>query len=446
MATIFGSTGNDTLSALASGDVVLGYAGDDDLHTLFSDTTLSGGPGDDTLVAVISEQSVAGNPDPVRGRVSLDGNAGSDSLSATITVRTTTPTSEGASGAEAGATLRGGSSDDVLTSNILVEADTPLLLANCAVAALLAGDLGDDTIAAVSRIVADGPGWFSIDDTVEGGGGHDVISTETVIRLVTGGSLDITQPDAAVSVSGGDGGDTITTRVNVVTDAEWYGYAHATASGGAGDDEITLIVSNRSESTLYENYASAVGDGGDGDDVITVRSSCNATFGYITNNLSGGSGNDVLSAYITSAAASPGGDANNIVDGGSGNDRITASIQAGLIGSNELTGGGGDDRLTAVGGTDNLIAGGAGNDTMVGGAGNESFVFGSETNNGIFERDRINNYNASHGDQLDLPNGVADVLSWQVVGSNTELVLAGDQDLIVLAGVTISALGDLIIV
>src|SRR6476661_9279820 len=79
MSTILGTRHNDTLSALADGDIVDGLQGDDHLSSNFNRTALIGGTGNDTLTT-----DVAISPMDLHGIAIQDGGAGDDTLNVNI--------------------------------------------------------------------------------------------------------------------------------------------------------------------------------------------------------------------------------------------------------------------------------------------------------------------------------------------------------------------------
>ncbi len=109
----------------------------------------------------------------------------------------------------------------------------------------------------------------------------------------------------------------------------------------------------------------------------------------------------------------------------------------------EIYGLGGNDTIDGSAQTNAGVAleitGGAGNDSMTGGAGADAFVFGAETGNGVVETDLIIDYSQGEGDVVDL-SAVGNVVNTQVVGGNLRLTLAGgDNDILIIEGVTNSA-------
>ncbi|MDT4987000.1 MAG: hypothetical protein QOI74_1094, partial [Micromonosporaceae bacterium] len=187
-----------------------------------------------------------------------------------------------------------------------------------------AGDL-DDTVTKTSdnsSIIAGGAG----NDSLNGGPG-------------------LTDPDVSTSndLRGGDGNDILTGGNG--TDVLDGGPGADKMLGGAGADLVTYA-SRTLPVTADLDGAADDGQAGEGD-----------LIGTDVENLTGGSGNDVLT----------GNGANNVFNGGPGNDTLTGLAGSdgltGGLGNDVLSGGDGDDFLLVEGGT-NTADGGAGDDTI----------------------------------------------------------------------------------
>jgi Ca2+-binding RTX toxin-like protein len=117
---------------------------------------------------------------------------------------------------------------------------------------------------------------------------------------------------------------------------------NATLEGGAGNDTLTGDVDNGSHGDFGETVGAVYRlDGGADDDTLSVTSNANTTFHGVTDlSLEGGTGNDILS--------------------------VTANItNDGPLAYAQLSGGDGNDQLTASGVMQSTLTGGAGNDTFV---------------------------------------------------------------------------------
>jgi Ca2+-binding RTX toxin-like protein len=186
------------------------------------------------------------------------------------------------------------------------------------------GDL-DDTVTKTS-------GNTSV---IAGGAGNDVLNggpSGTDVDLSTSNDL-----------RGGDGNDILTGGTG--TDVLDGGPGADKMLGGAGSDLVTYASRTLPVTADLDGVADD-GETGEGD-----------LIGTDVENLTGGSGNDVLI----------GNGANNMFNGGPGNDTLTGlagsdSLTGGL-GNDALSGGDGDDYLLVEGGT-NTADGGAGNDTI----------------------------------------------------------------------------------
>ncbi|MEH2199756.1 calcium-binding protein [Nostoc sp.] len=119
------------------------------------------------------------------------------------------------------------------------------------------------------------------------------------------------------------------------------------------------------------------------------------------NLLSGGDGNDYLSAsgtsldYDSGAYAASG---NNTLKGGGGNDSLNIDYSSG---DNLLFGGDNNDLLSAIGALGNALDGGNGNDILIGGKGNDSLYGGNGNDAFVFNSynqgiDTIYDFNATN--------------------------------------------------
>jgi Ca2+-binding RTX toxin-like protein len=133
--------------------------------------------------------------------------------------------------------------------------------------------------------------------------------------------------------------------------------------------------------------------------------------------VTGTAGNDRLDGYV-------GGDH---IKGRGGDDRLF-----GLDGNDIMTGGTGDDALRGGRGHDDL-SGNAGDDILHGAGGADTFIFRNLAD-GTADTDTILDYRKSHVDVVDLPSGAGNIASEAMVGSDWELTLTGDGDVIRLIG------------
>ena len=145
------------------------------------------------------------------------------------------------------------------------------------------------------------------------------------------------------SADGGDGDD----QMNY----SWQsGALGDTLSGGLGND--TLSAGSR---------ASVVLDGGDGNDLLVSSSSSSANSRSGSETMIGGAGNDTIRSYWGNDLLQ-GDDGNDYLDGGYDNDTLQGGAD-----NDTLVGNYGDDQLDGGDG-DDVLEGGYGNDTIDGGA------------------------------------------------------------------------------
>jgi Ca2+-binding RTX toxin-like protein len=195
------------------------------------------------------------------------------------------------------------------------------------VLAVIFGTVGPDDLTGTSKAdtIQTGPQSAPSDDTgadtVQGGGGNDVIVTFF-----------------GADIANGQGGD----------DSIDGGYGNDTLSGDGGGDDLIgglgndLLVGDATKVTFLNVGGLDVLDGGDGDDTLLG--------GSFADDLTGGPGNDKL--Y-----------------GGTSRDI--------------LRGGDGDDYLDGGGGRDDILRGDAGNDTVIGSVGIGANTSGLDGGTGI---------------------------------------------------------------
>lgn len=269
----------------------------------------------------------------------------------------------------------------------------------------LAATLGNFTLTGndFDNLIVDGNGNSQIygeesDDTLFGRGGDD--------KIYGGNANDV--------LYGGAGNDLLETGneaplVDIFQD-NIYGIDRL--FGGAGDDTITGTAMSWGNSGYYSLY------GGDGDDMLTSLddkgklyggAGADTLIGHSWDTLSGGAGNDVLSAEGYSLNHFYGGEGDDSLSGyssdtmygGSGNDVLNVGSYSSLIGGTgddvltgsetcTLQGGEGNDTISSGGYS--VVHGGAGEDSVLGqradmifgGAGNDWIISGgaSQLNGG----------------------------------------------------------------
>jgi Ca2+-binding RTX toxin-like protein len=293
---INGTLNPDTLLGSAGGDTLLGSDGNDSIDGDAGSDRIDGGPGNDTI----------------------DGNFGNDTLYGGLgndVLRDHQGTNY----------LDGGEGADTLISQALTGSYT------------LVGGLGNDTLTGTGEVLS-----------LSGNEDND--------RLSVSGSLGSTYVQhGQATLSGGLGSDNLRAefmanallRGDEGSDTLTVGYSkNATLEGGAGNDTLSGSVFNG----YHVNFGETAGavyrlDGGADDDTLSVTSDANlSSWGVTDLSLEGGTGNDILS--VTAILANGGPLAYAQLSGGDGNDQLTAS---GVMRST-LTGGAGNDTfvLTAV--------------------------------------------------------------------------------------------------
>ncbi|MGB0497779.1 MAG: PA14 domain-containing protein [Rubricella sp.] len=239
------------------------------------------------------------------------------------------------------------------------------------------GDARANVLSAAGHLKAVSLSGGEGDDTLTGGWADDLISGDAgADTLHGGGGHDVIFFDAAdLSVQGGEGYDSAIATEWTETDAD--GVVTVTAQAVALDLEAT-------------GFEAAYG--GDAGDTLTVSSGFER--GVVLN---GGAGNDTLSAGASDDILSGEGDddlltghgGDDIAIGGAGLDTIHAGGGSDFVlggeGDDTLNGDGGDDFILAGTGNDladggsgdDFIDGGDGGDTLIGGAGDDVLLGGA---------------------------------------------------------------------
>jgi Ca2+-binding RTX toxin-like protein len=414
MATINGTSGNDTLTGTATADSISGQGGND---------TLFGGGGNDSLFGGSNSDLLEGGA----GADTLDGGSGNDTASyassgAAVIVSLLTNTGSGgdAQGDVLNSieNLTGSAFNDSLTgngsANILTGGDGSDGLFGGAGNDTLFGGLGNDTLVG-------GTG----SDVIDGGTGIDVADYSTSssgvnVNLLTGiGSAGDANGDTLTGIenlTGSASADVLTGNngANLLiggggNDSLFGGVGDDTLAGGAGADVLNggegmdFLDYSASGAAVSINLASNSASGGDaaGDQLQGVDGIIGTAFNdtligfdnqglsgdVYTNIFYGGAGSD----YIDGAGSNDilyGGNDNDTVLGGTGTDQLFGDDGAdqlfggadndtlfGGTGNDTLSGGDGADSLSGGDGDDSLV-GGPGNDTLLGGAGNDTLIGG----------------------------------------------------------------------
>jgi Ca2+-binding RTX toxin-like protein len=326
MASIPGTSANDTLLGTTDSDTLTGEGGDDSLQGGLGNDSLDGGLGSDTAVFSYAVSAVVANLTLLNAIV---GTTDTDILMSI----------ENLTGSASADTLVG----DV-NANVLNGADGD---------DLLMGDEGDDTLIG-------GAG----NDSLVGGIGNDVLIGNAGADTLAGGpGIDTAQfMDAAVTVNlvlgiaTGEGDDKLLDIENVI--------GSAFADALIGDKNNNSLSGMAGADILTGNEGDDILSGGDGDD-----------------NLNGGIGNDLLSggSGVNTLNGADGVDTASYAEATAG---VTVNLVTGLasgLGTDQLsgienvTGGGSDDSL--IGDTSsNVLRGGAGADTLSGGDGSDMLM------------------------------------------------------------------------
>jgi Ca2+-binding RTX toxin-like protein len=380
--TISGGEGADFANGRNGNDLVSGDGGNDTLQGGTGLDFVDGGDGDDQVLGLGSSgDTLRGGP----GNDTLDGGAGTGDIISEIGDVSFTLTATQLTGLGTdtvlnveGAVLVGGASANAINVSV------------SGVPTTLTGGGGNDTITggtAIDVLVESGDVDFSLTDSGLTGLGADSFTSIELVQL-TGGVgnnvLDASASSRAVTLSGGDGNDTLI-----------GGSAADVVFGEAGDDQLTG--NGGVDALLGGDGVDRLVESGDNDftlgsgsldglvkDIINAFEEAELTGGASANTiivttfagavtLHGGGGNDSLEGTSF----------NDVLDGGDGDDTLK-----GEDGNDTLDGGSGADNLLGGVGND-LISGGDGNDRLRGELGTDSLLTGDDTLNGDGGNDDI---------------------------------------------------------
>jgi Ca2+-binding RTX toxin-like protein len=207
----------------------------------------------------------------------------------------------------------------------------------------------DDTVIFDTRDATEEDGRLSAIDLDTGAGSDFVfIAGNNVTKLNAGEGDDFIVVEGDSVIDGGEGNDLIFARTASGDEGDDILFSNGFASGGAGDDIITLFTLDAENDSSAKIAYGGTGndqiiaavrgniDGGDGNDVLILRDGGTA---------GGGSGDDRISAY-----------SNATIEGGEGNDDIF------LLENGKVDAGAGDD--TIVANRYSSVSGGQGNDIV----------------------------------------------------------------------------------
>ncbi|MGV6848285.1 MAG: calcium-binding protein, partial [Marinibacterium sp.] len=233
------------------------------------------------------------------------------------------------------------------------------------------GGAGDDTMGL--GIFADMADNGGIHTFLDGGTGDDPMRSWVEAYGQTGLMYILAE------VIGGQGHDHI--EINSASfNMQGLDIIHNKAEGGPGDD--TVIAVSFTGSTNAGAYLTQDLSGGHGNDyvdgIIEMASDHRV---FAKNTVVGGDGADLLNAEIGISLAAQDSLGVNIINAGAGNDTVFAqfSYYSATRIDDEISyvfGGTGNDSLTVIGGTKTQLHGGLGDDVMTGGDADDWFVGG----------------------------------------------------------------------
>ena len=371
--SLTGDDGVNSLNGAAGNDTIHGAGGDDMLVLSAGNDSFNGGGGIDTLsfsedrstsainlsinLGLSASQSTGDGNDSFVGIENVFGGLGNDTLTGNGDANTL-------SGLGGNDTLTGGLGNDTLTGGL--GNDTASFADSTSVTAIITADLdlglafgrGDDSLLEIENLT--------------GGAGNDSLSGDDQLNLLAGGAGNdsLAGREGDDTLVGGAGNDIVTGGPGTDTAS----FADSTAAITVSLAVVTSQVTGAGTDTIAEMENLT---GGTGNDVLTGDGSNNALTGGAGNDtLQGGLGNDTLTGGLGNDTASFVSSSGPIradlsisvaQDTGSGTDELSAI--------ENLAGGAGNDVLVGNGGP-NVLIGGNGNDSLTGGAGNDSLLGG----------------------------------------------------------------------
>ncbi len=415
--TVFGGSGNDSLTTGAGSDLLGGDDGQDSLVSGAGSDQLMGGNGNDTITsgagfdlldggdgtADILMESTTTNLALSSAQLTIglgDGSEVDDHINfeKAILLGGGAANVMTASNADIPVSLFGGGGNDVLIgsnqadyvdgqggndtlsardgNDTLNGAAGIDVFRDVAYSDFVPGEIRNLTLTNSSFLVKVGPGTLSADSLlgfevadITGGGMRDLFNasgfTNTGVTTINGGGGN----DVIVGTAGADMIFTLTGADSILggggSDSVFSGSGNDTISGGAGADNLNgqngndSIVGDADNDILIGGAGQDILSGNAGNDFLSGQDGFNQLFG--------GDGNDTLQ----------GGSTRDLLFGEVGDDRLF-----GLQGNDDLDGGDGADSLIGAVGDDSLT-GGTGADTLQG-------DLGSDTLDGGADFDRIN--------------------------------------------------------
>ena len=451
--TFVGTSGDDTFYGATGSDMISGGDGNDLLINIGGvSVVMDGGEGDDQLAAEFETP----------GKVLLVGGAGRDVLTISISTATVDagPGDDvvGIANAPAAVVTLGAGSDRVVLRPKTGEA--PLVITD-----FQTGETGDRLVVPGALYDWDGStnpftlGYYRLvqqgADTVlqrdQDGMGSAHAMTDIVRFQNTSAGQFVAHnllgwsPGGAQPLPGWFGGTAGDDRYTGTTAAELLDGqgGHDTLNGGPGEDTLQggdgydsldggfgadQLYGGPGDDNLIDVYGANFIRGGDGADWIAG--------GFDFDDLHGNTGNDTVDGGAGDDWV-VGGQGNDLLEGDNGHDIVYGNMGndtlSDLSGNDTLRGGQGDDSLTGYDG-DDFMSGDRGNDTIFGGLGAD--LFHSFSCAGI---DRVLDFNAAHGDRVNLLPGSTYVLRQDGADAVVDMA-SGDQ--VILVGVQLGVLPD----
>jgi len=362
--TITGSSDNDTIDGGGGADVINAGNGNDAVAYYGTETSIDGGAGTDTLTLAAAgstttiDLSVAAGSDQTAG----DGVGITNFESVNAAVLNSAVTVIGSSAANA---ITTGSGDDIIKGN--AGADT------------IAAGAGNDTV-----------DYWGTEVSIDGGTDNNTL----IVRSASGLSSVNLAATAGTDITGGDGvsvlnfqnldasriGNSLTVTGLSSTNSIATGAGADTIDGGGGADVISAGAGN--DSVTYHGAEVSI-DGGAGIDTLTLVA---------------GGGITAVNFAVSAGVDQTTGDAVAVLnfeylDAGALTSGVTFT---GSTGRNDVTLGSGADTVDGNGGADNISAG-AGNDTVTY-HGSEATIDGGSGTNTLVMQTAVT-VNLSGGDQ-----------------------------------------------
>ncbi|MBD2680641.1 MULTISPECIES: calcium-binding protein [Nostoc] len=420
--SLFGGAANDQIEGRAGFDYLYGEAGDDTV--IDTDGSVDGGAGVDTLVANYSQLNNGAGIDIGY----LGQNVIFSRLTGTGVLGYSNIEKLNVTGTQYADILRGGADSDSLFGGAANDQ-----FEGRAGYDYLYGEAGDDT-------------FIDSNGSVDGGAGIDTLIADYTdlnngagVDVRANGIFSLVNNNALLSYTGIEKVDITGTQY---ADILRGGAGNDSLKGGAGNDTLN---GDAGDDFLKGGIGNDFINGGSGYDIVNYEGNyTDYTISFLNNgNLqvidnvtaNGNEGIDILTGveFITAQGGNFA-----VLTGGAGNDVLTASnywtFLFGGDGADNLTGGTGYDNLVGGNGNDSLV-GGAGNDTLIGGAGNDIVTGGAGADKFVFNSkleglDIIKDFSRVEGDKIQISKigfGAADFSSFSYNDATGALFFQGTQ-------------------